>query len=105
VAAAALETVHVTPSVPLLIPLMQVFNPARVLVFETGVPMAHVIAQARSLELDPKVRAEFFAQPVLSPGAGQWVADWCNRAAALVRTAVLRNPTLRHRVAHFNTSA
>jgi hypothetical protein len=77
---------------------MQVFNPARVLVYETGRPLSSITGTARLLETDSAARAAFFAQPILVPSAGKWVANWCTQASALIKTAFLAHPLLRHRV-------
>ena len=65
----------------------EVFNPARVLVFD-GTNGEAVLDTMRRLQDDEGFRAAWFAQPVLAPTAGKWLEAWCAEAARLFRAAV-----------------
>lgn len=68
---------------------VQVFNPARVLVFN-GSNGADIVEAVRRLESDEGFRRRWFSEPVLSPTADSWIEGWCAAAAAALRGALAR---------------
>ena len=60
-----------------------VFNQRRILAFDErhadggGGGMSNVLATIEALETNSSARAEWFAQPILAPGARAWLASWC----------------------------
>lgn len=91
-----LPTAHMGGAVPLYWgdadgPDPEVWNPRRVLRFN-GSNMPEVLRGVALLEDDPAFRAAWFAQPVLTPGAQEWVNAWGARLLAMLRRALARRP-------------
>jgi hypothetical protein len=66
----------------------EVFNPARVIVFN-GSNAEAVRDTMRRLQEDAGFRAAWFAQPILAPTAGAWLEAWCAEAASMFRAAAV----------------
>ena len=72
-----------------------VFNQRRILVFDErravgGGGMSGVLATIEALETNSSARADWFAQPLLAPGARAWLASWCANLSAKVAALPVR---------------
>jgi hypothetical protein len=65
----------------------EVFNPARVIVFD-GTNADAVLEMMRMLQDNRSFRENWFRQPVLAPTAGAWVKGWCAEASRLFQNAL-----------------
>ena len=66
----------------------EVFNPARVIVFN-GSNAEAVRDTMRRLQEDAGFRAAWFSQPILAPTAGAWLEAWCAEAVSMFRAAAV----------------
>lgn len=73
-----------------------VFNPRRIIVFDPSIEggeaaaLSRVLETIRLLEHNESFRAAWFAEPALLPTADAWATNWCETAAALLRSALTR---------------
>lgn len=72
------------------------FNPRRIVEFNPNgeggetVAIAHVKDVVQRLEGDENARAAWFAEPALLSTASSWIANWCDNATAVLRSALHR---------------
>ena len=64
----------------------EVFNPARVIVFN-DTNADSVLATIRRLQEDDRFRSAWFREPALAPTADAWLKEWCATAARYFRDA------------------